>query len=419
MQNLSDHASREWRSHWPLPVISAIGLAVAFSYVYTTGIFIGPIQHDLGWSRTMVSSGLTIISVISVILAPYIGKLIDRIGARRVALPGLFLYCLASAALGLAGRSVAMWLVLWSLVGLGSVFIKPTVWGAAIAMRFDRGRGLAMSVALCGSGIGGMILPLLSTLLIDAVGWREALALLAVGEALISIPIVYFFFDRAYSPNATAACGTANDLAARQTSSLSFGEALHDATFLRLAVATLVITVALLALSVHLVPILTARGMAVRTASFCAGLVGVAMIVGRIGTGFLLDRFSGTRIGTVVFLLPTLVCLLLLYGGSSPFSAIAAALLLGLSLGSEVDVVMYLASRYFGLQNFGAIYGTLNGLTSLGTGLGPLLGAYVYDQAGTYVPLFWALIPMYLLAACLIGTLGSYARAGRRDQHRV
>lgn len=396
-------STSEWRNSWPVPVVSLVALAVAFSHIYTTGVFLAPLQREFGWSRTAITGGLTIVSVVSVVLAPFLGAMIDRFGSRRIAIPGLILYCGSFAALSLTPAIVLGWWAIWLAVGLGSVCIKPTVWAAAITKRFDKGRGLAMAVALTGSGLGGMFLPYLSASLIESIGWRGAFAAIGLGNLLIALPLVLLFFDRRQE----VAASTRPDRS--HLPGLDRREAFRSSIFIRLAIANLLVTVALLALIVHLVPILSEGGLERKTAAALAGLVGLSTIFGRLASGFLLDRISGPLIGLVSFGLPIIACVLL----ASPHSAaigIAVAMLLGLSVGAEVDVVMYMASRYFGTRNFGALYGTLGGLTSLGTGLGPLLSSQIVDHVGTYQPLLLLLIPVFAVAALLVATLGKYPR---------
>ncbi len=397
-------AAAEWRRSWPIPAISFVALIVAFSHVYTVGIFLQPLQQEFGWSRTSISSSLTIVSVISVVLAPVIGAAIDRFGSRGIAISGLFLYCTSFAALSLITSNLVRWWIVWTALGIGSTFVKPTVWAAAISSRFDRSRGLAMAVALCGSGLGGMFLPIISSKLIEHLGWRSAFAAIGLGEMLLALPLVVLFF-RPDDPAARLA-----RTAARHKDPLpgfSVRDVLRSRRFIMLAAATLLITTALLAIVVHLVPILMDGGMQRGNAAAIAGLVGLSTIVGRLSTGALIDRYSGTMIGMIVFAAPIVTCVVLLVDQGS-HSGIAAALLLGLSVGAEVDIVMYLASRYFGLRNFGTIYGCLNGLTSLGTGLGPLLAGLMFDHFGSYHQLILILIPVFAASALLVGSLGRY-----------
>jgi predicted MFS family arabinose efflux permease len=108
--------------------------------------------------------------------------------------------------------------------------------------------------------------------------------------------------------------------------------------------------------------------------------------VGRLGTGVLLDRFPGHVVGALASVIPVLSSALLLLDGASAPSQMAAAAFFGLTLGSEVDVIAFLAARYFGLKNYGAFYGAMVMALAMGTAFGPLGAGAVFDQAGSYRP---------------------------------
>ena len=124
--------------------------------------------------------------------------------------------------------------------------------------------------------------------------------------------------------------------------------------------------------------------------------------------GFLLDRTNGNIVGAAsvgLAIIPALM--LLLYPGSTMVAA-AAVLILGLTLGSELDAVAYLATRHFGLKNFGGIFGTISGILAFGTGVGPFFVSLTYDLSRSYNYVLMAYIPLALLAAALFLSLGRY-----------
>ena len=112
-------------------------------------------------------------------------------------------------------------------------------------------------------------------------------------------------------------------------------------------------------------------GMLPVAAAGVASLIGISSVVGRLGTGYLLDHFRASRVGAIIFLLPVVACTLLLTAGADPLAQSVAAVVIGLTLGSEIDVIVFLTSKHFGLKNFGAIYGGL--LTALSIGMAPWL----------------------------------------------
>ncbi|HBO93706.1 MAG TPA: MFS transporter, partial [Gammaproteobacteria bacterium] len=156
---------------------------------------------------------------------------------------------------------------------------------------------------------------------------------------------------------------------------------------------------------VHFVPILKDSGADPLSAAGVASLIGIFSIVGRLGTGFLLDRLPSHLVGAFAFIIPIFACLLLIYDGSNPVSQAVAAAIFGLTLGSEVDVIAYLAAKYFGLKNFGALYGALVMALSLGTAFGPLGAGFIYDQYGSYVPFLVATALMMGASAVALLTL--------------
>ena len=85
-----------------------------------------------------------------------------------------------------------------------------------------------------------------------------------------------------------------------------------------------------------------------------------------------------------------------------------ACLVLGLSIGTEVDACAYLAARHFGMRSFGTLFGAINGLLLFGTGFSPLASNYVYDVTKSYNPVLWSLIPLCVTAALLFLALGRY-----------
>src|SRR5580698_7595566 len=184
----------EWAAHWPVPVVSAVGMAVSMLPLYSLGALIPSIQHATHWTRGQISFGPTILSIGAVLLAPVVGGAIDRFGARWVALPGLALFCLAVGSVSLSSENISGWWLAWAFMALADVTIKTTVWTSAVVGLFERTRGLAIGLALSGTGIATTCLPYLATVLQESFGWRGAYAIMAAGAAALSLPLVWLWF---------------------------------------------------------------------------------------------------------------------------------------------------------------------------------------------------------------------------------
>lgn len=400
-------AKEEWRQGWTLPLAAGLGYGVAVTYAYSLGIFIGPLEAEFGWSRSSITSGLTIVSFTFLFLAPFVGMLVDRFGARRVALPGLLLYCLGFGALSLASDSTWSWWALWGLVALGAVCVQAAVWTAAVASRFDTSRGLAIAVTLSGAGLGSSLVPLLANALIVSFDWRTAYWMMALIFVVTVLPPLLFFFHDA-TDRSTRSSGKPRAAKPADAPGMSVSAAVRSRRFVVMTVSILIFVLIVAGLLVHFVPMLTGAGLDANIAASAAALIGLGAMAGRVAAGFLIDRFSGPRIGFVVFILPVAAIVMLLNFDGSPAYAFATALILGLALGGEIDVMAYLASRYFGLRNFGTIFSALIGFQTFASGSGPFLTGLVYDSQGSYAPFLYGSIPALVVAAALVATLGRY-----------
>jgi len=402
-------ALAEWRAGWSLPPVAALGVAVASAPPYALGMFFAPLEQEFGWSRAQTSSGLFALSAVAIVTIPLIGRLVDLHGARRIAVPSLILFAAAFAALGLAQPAIWTWWALWMLLALAGAGVSPVVWTAAVASRFDKGRGLAMAITLSGAGIGTAAAPVLSNWLIDSYGWRAAYAGMGMLFAAVMLPLMLLFFYGAGDLARRSAPGQGAH-AVQNLPGMTVGEGLRHGKFQRLVVATFLIAFGLLALVVHFVPIVTSAGLSTSQAAAAAALIGAGSITGRLFAGFLLDRTSATLVGTAAFLLPVFVALALLQWAGDAAMIVPIALLLGLSLGSEVDVVAYLASRHVGLKRFGALFGICMSAMALATGVGPWVAGLIFDAFGNYDYFLIAAAPLFLTAALLIASLGAKAR---------
>jgi predicted MFS family arabinose efflux permease len=243
-----------------------------------------------------------------------------------------------------------------------------------------------------------VVFPLLGTWLIGMYGWQKAVAVQGAIWAALAFPVIFLFFRGAH--DASRGQAAIAKLDRPMLSGVSLGEGLRSTIYLRLLLASLLFTFTIIALVVHFVPILTDRGATPLAAAGIVSLVGIFSIVGRLATGLLLDRFRASRVGAVVFLLPVAGSLLLLTVGGTALGQAIAAALIGLTLGAEVDVIVYLTTRYFGLKSFGGLYGGLLTALSVGTATGPLSAAAVFDAYGSYAPFLWLTIA-FMVASSL------------------
>lgn len=404
-------ATAEWRKYGTLPVAAGLGYATAVMYVYAMGPFIEPIQQEFGWSRAQISSGITIAAFFSALFGIPVGMAVDRFGPRRVGLTGVLLMGAAVALLGTATGTHANWYVLWGFLAFTTLWVQATVWTSAVNSRFEVSRGLALAITLSGASLGATVFPLVATWLIGNFDWRTAYMVMSGGWVALVFPFMFLFFrgERDHVEDVSEP-----DPHAPPVVGVSLREGLRSSALYKLVLAGGFFAFTAIGTVVHFVPILKDSGAEPMAAAGIASLVGIFSIIGRLGTGFLLDRFPAHLVGAYAFLIPLAACALLLLDGANPLSQSIAAAIFGLTLGSEVDVIAYLAAKYFGLLNFGALYGAMVMSLSLGTAFGPLGAGAVYDNFGTYDPFLILMAVLMGISALMLFSLRSTPTAQER-----
>lgn len=392
-------ARAEWGRHFMLPIAGAVGYATGVLFLYGIGAYLGPIGEALGWSRVQTTFGLTIALAIGAVLAIPMGMLVDRYGPRRFGLVGVLLVSGAFALLSTTSGELKNWYGLWAVLGIVSLPAQSVVWTRAVASCFDRSRGMALAVTMCGASLATALFPILATWLIEAYGWRLAMAFHGAIWAAFSFPMVFFFVR----PGSNGERAAPRRVARAAEPATSLIVAMRSSIYLRLFAATAFFGLSITSLVIHFVPMLVERGSSAKQAAAVASIIGITAIFGRLGTGFLLDRLRASLVGAVAFLLPIVGCALLLSGSQHAWVPALAAVSVGLTLGAEVDVFAYLTTRYFDLQRFGTLFGgLLTGVTG-GTAVGPLVAAGIFDRFGGYTPFLWLVIAVMVLSSlCMV-----------------
>ena len=388
----------EFRAGWKLVLAASFGFSFFSVMMAGTGLFMQPLGEEFGWSRTLLSSGPSIATVMTAILGPFFGVLIDRYGSRRLALPGIVATMAAISAFSLLNGETWQWIALWFVFGIVSVSIKSTIWTAAVVGTFDRSRGLALGLTLSGTAVAQSVVPPLGNLLITEFGWRLAFILLGVGWGAITLLLAWLFLHEARRAGLNVAEST--QAPPPPSEGLSVGEALRDRALWQLAFSNFLIMALTMGLTIHLFPILTEAGVSREKAALLTALSGIAGIIGKLVTGYLLDRFRRNLVGGITLGAAAAAFALLIDGIASPVLIVIALLINGYAAGTKTHITGYLTAGYAGMRNFGAIYGFMSALMSLASGVGPLLAGATYDRSGGYGP--------FLIAGsigCVVGGL--------------
>ena len=408
-------ASGSFLYGWWIVFVAAAGLFMGYGPVvtFTFGIFLRMLNQEFGWSRGDISQAFSISLFVMSLVFPFVGRLVDRFGARRVIIPSILLFGLGLMSLSLLSANIWQLYAVYILLGLVGGGTAPVPYSNVLSHWFDKRRGLALGVAMVGLGLGAFVMPSLAQMLIVSQGWRQAYIVFGLMVMVITIPIVGLFFKETPEMVGLRPDGDVinpnHPNTSEQKIGLSAQEARQTHTFWILVGAFFLMSASVHGCLIHLVPLLTDRGISPQLAAGATSLFGAALLFGRVGAGYLLDHFFASSIA-LCFFCGTALGLLLLWSGVTGTAAFIAAFLVGLGMGAEGDIIAYLIGRYFGLRAFGEIYGYAFGAFTLGGVSGPLLMGRGFDATGSYSLGLGVFVVVTLIAAGLMTRLGPYRK---------
>ncbi len=399
---LDEHSIRY--EGWGVAAAAALGMFVSFAsvLVYTFGIFLKPIAETFAWSRESVSAAFGFAAMTAAVCAPITGMLLNRFGPRRVIVPSLIVFGAAYASLSLLTPRLAHLYALFVVFGLIAMGTSQVAYSRAISTWFQARLGAALAFGMCGSALGAMVLPPIAQRLIDAIGWRAAATTIGVAIIAIGVPTVLAFVRE--RPGTRTADGRG------QLTGATVAEGLRSYTFWIIVVVLFAISIAQNGAITHLSALLTDRGIPPERAAIAVSAIGGSALLGRLATGWLIDRFFAPLVSFVLLVMAALGTFLLSSAGSLP-AGVTAAILIGFSMGGEADVVPYLVARYFGLRSFSVLYALTWTAYAIAGAIGPVLMGQAFDATGSYVTLLVWLAGGTLVIAPLMLLLPRYAMA--------
>ena len=391
-------------SGWPTVFASTFGLSVGPSCltILAFGAFIAPLEREFHWGVPAIAFGASVISVMMMIVLPVEGLLVDRFGGRRLILWSIPPFAASLCAMYFLPNDIRVFYFAWVVIPVCAVGVWPVSYLRTTAGWFDTNLGWALGCANAGIGVGTMLVPLISAYLISSYGWREAYLGLGV-IAFAAWPVAYIFLT---DPQPRVGGIAVN------------GETLAEAARLRsfwiIIGAFFALGLFTTALIVHQVKILIDAGIPPAVATTVPAAFGAALIAARLGTGWLLDRFTAARI-MAALLVGCAVAALLLAHGPDIWQAILCAALIGAVTGAEFDVLSYIVPRYYGRRAFGKIYGVVFAIFQLSSAIGVIAVGASRAGFGSYTPALVSIVAICLLSGLLFMLAGPYRyRHGQR-----
>lgn len=378
-----------------LTQFTVIGLLFSF------GLFFKLYEAEFGWSRTLLSSAAALGFFMMGALAIIGGRLSDVVGPRRVL---IFTGLAYGAGFALLSQVNAPWMLfaLFAIpIGAG-LATHDVVTLSTVGRWFPARRGVMSGVVKVGTAAGQMAVPLLAAILIEALGWREALvALGAAGGALLLVAALCM----AHPPVATASVGAA----AAGPEGATYGEARRSRTFWTLCAIQFLFFPALMSVPLHIPVHGMDLGLEPPTAATLLTVIGGASVAGRLIVGGVADRIGG-RLAYVVCFTPLILSLgaLTLVAEAAPLFVIMAVY--GFGHGGLFTVVAPTVAEYFGVRAHGALFGTVLFFGTIGGSVGPILTGAAFDLTGSYAAAFATLAGMAALGLALALSLPRRSR---------
>ncbi|WP_343676368.1 MFS transporter [Paraburkholderia heleia] len=391
---------------------AALGLMFGFGPMFfsVVGVFLKPMAATFGWGRSDVAV-LPMFSMVGTALgAPVVGYLADRLGWSKVLAGAIVLLALSIVALAVAPASHVYFAIVGLLIGFFGAGTTAAGYLGVLPRVFDKRLGMALGFAMIGTGLGGFFAPIAANRFGAMTDWRHWFGMSAL-VALVLGTVAHRLMFRNLPAQERVSADV--QVATSTEAGLTLGQAMKGYRFWLIAIVMFVISGAILGGFVHLAPFASDRGLGRTIGAQAAGLVGAGLAIARVGLGVVLDRVFGPFVACICFVVGVLGFTIFVTDASHvPSMILLAALMLGISTGSEGDLIPFLARKYFGKRSFGAIYGCLFGAATLGGAVGPFLYGLAFDRLGSYT-----LPHIVSLVACAVGAvgvllLGHYPKAG-------
>jgi MFS family permease len=360
----------------------------------TFGAYLLQFQDDFGWSKLAISTAYSVSHVVSGMIAPGQGWMIDRFGSRFVMRVGVLMLGVGFILLSQV-NSLWLFYAIVLMIGLGVNLAGFITLNTAVANWFIRKRALALGISSTGIGIGGLLAPLITWSLVNH-GWRPTAFWTGIAVMLIAFPLSNLLRQRPQDhgmlPDGArpGPDGEAPRPLPKSVTTVDFTvrEALRDRSFWLVSVGHGMALVSVFAVMVHLVPLLVeAHDWSETSAQAMFAVVSTSMLVGQIAGGFLGDRYNKARISAACMVGHCVALVMMAFADSGIIIA-AAATIHGLSWGVRGPLMMAIRADYYGMRNFGTIMGISSAIIMVGPLLGPALAGGLNDHFGGYAEAF-------------------------------
>jgi MFS family permease len=380
---------RGWRNLCAATI--GIGFGIA-SYTPVSSLFFHALELEFGWSKAATAGAFIALPVTAVAL-PLAGWLIDRYGVRTVSgLSALFVavsyVCLAR----LGAHLSQFYLAILGLNVLGCA-TGPVAYTRLVAAQFHTQRGLALAIAQLGIAFIAAVMPQCIGWMIAAHGWRSA----------------YYFFAAATVLGVVCAQTLMQPIANCRPETALEGRtpkaAIASAPFWILGAAIFATSTGSFGLVAQFRSVLADRGNDLQTTTAMLSVLAVAAMLSRLVVGRMLDLPKPGRSAAAIIAVAAIGGATLLLAPSGLIATTLAVILIGCSIGAELDVMSYFCARFFGIRHYGALYGMLSAFFYVGVATGAMSYSVIRTKTGSYNLAVMETTVLLFVAAILLWTL--------------
>ena len=388
-------------------------IAVGF-FFYSYSVFFKSIAAEFGDSRLGVSIGISVTQGVGALLAPFIGRALDRFPLKRIMAAGALSMGTGFLLLGLVQTPLQFYLVLGVFIGFGAGAMGQLATSKLVSNWFVLKRGTALGIAATGISVSGVLMPATTAWLIGEFGWRNGFVAYGVITLVIVVPLILRLVvsrpeDLGLLPDGATEAATLPP----PKPTLRTAEYIRNSNFWYLLITIGLLFCIQSATLIHMVPQLTDRGIDLISASVIASSTALFGVMGKLIYGALVDRWDVRWALWLAIAFQVAGQLFMLFGnGYSGF--LIGASLFGFGMGGIVPMQGAVVGAAFGRESFGRVLGAMRPPMAIIHLLGVPFAGWVYDSTGSYEPAFLTFLGLYAVTTLVVLGIRVETRSARR-----
>jgi MFS family permease len=408
---------------WKIVMVTFVTNFISVGFLfYSYGVFFKDLSEEFGGGRFGVSLGLMVVNVVNAIIAPYLGRIVDRRSIRNIMSLGILSLGLGFILASRVGSILQFYVVLGGLIGVGAAMMGGLASSTLVANWFVRRRGMALAIATMGISFSGMVMAPVTTQMVSAYGWRRTFVVYGILTIVIALPLVRRFIVNCPEDIDLVPDGVSNESVINakelgkpglplapgdqmidhpgdfEWSSLGM---LRDRNFWSIALSVTFCFCSIGAFLTHLIPHATDLGYSPSLAAFALSVSAGAGVIGKLLFGWIADHIDTRYALWLSILLQTCGMITIQFASSYP-ALLATCGVFGLGFGGVVPLSGSLVGEVFGRRFFGRTFGLMGPCMLPLQFLGVPLAGYIFDRTQSYTLAFRFYVVLYILAACIV-----------------